>query len=172
MSARARSEPTTATTDARSRKAIQGSRQDVADNTSPNNSRQQPTVDAGIRAGDALTTRASRSGSRCQAMNWSFGTFSRRIVYGVWRTRQRSGSILYDCNYAQGNEVAKLNENVCAQIERAAELLRQAATRHRGKIGQAATLNPPNADEFIDVAASLEAIVKRERRIAHPPTKK
>lgn len=72
----------------------------------------------------------------------------------------------------KGNEVAKLNENVCAQIERAAELLREAATRRKGKLGRGATPNPPDVDEFIDVAASLEAIVKRERRISHPPTRK
>lgn len=68
--------------------------------------------------------------------------------------------------------VAKLNENVCTQIERAAELLREAATRQKGKVGRGAKPNPTDIDELIDVAASLEAIVKRERQISYVPRKK
>jgi hypothetical protein len=76
-----------------------------------------------------------------------------------------SGRYISICIRAGWNKVAKLNENVCEQIERAAELLREVATRHKGKVGRGAPPNTPNAEEFIDVAASLEAIVKRERRI-------
>lgn len=68
--------------------------------------------------------------------------------------------------------MAKLNENVCTQIERAAELLREAATRQKGKVGRGAKPNPTDIDELIDVAASLEAIVKRERQISYVPRKK
>ena len=68
--------------------------------------------------------------------------------------------------------MAKLNANVCAQLERAAELLREAATRHKDRVGRGGSPTRPKADEFIDVAASLEAIVKRERGISFPPTRK
>jgi hypothetical protein len=83
-----------------------------------------------------------------------------------------SGRYISICIRLGWNKVAKLNENVCEQIERAAELLREVATRHKGKVGRGAPPNTPNAEEFIDVAASLEAIVKRERRISSLPTRK
>ena len=62
--------------------------------------------------------------------------------------------------------VLKLNENICEQIERAAQLLRDAAARSAGSkraSGDAASKRPAR-QEFVDTAASLEAMVKRSRR--------
>ena len=61
--------------------------------------------------------------------------------------------------------MVKLNENVCAQIERAAQLLREVATGHTGKAGRRALMREPDVEEIIDVAASLEAIVKRAKDV-------
>ena len=63
--------------------------------------------------------------------------------------------------------VTKLNENICAQIERAAELLRgvvvtRTTTRRVGRGG--VPPNRPDLQEFVDTAAALEALVKRSRR--------
>jgi hypothetical protein len=66
--------------------------------------------------------------------------------------------------------VTKLNANVCAQLERAAELLREVASRPNYRVGRGASPKKGDVDEFIDVAASLEAIVKREKRISRPST--
>jgi len=59
-----------------------------------------------------------------------------------------------------------LNENICAQIERAAQLLRDVAAK-RTNARQDGTGGVPNRrdlQEFVDTAASLEALVKRGRR--------
>lgn len=60
----------------------------------------------------------------------------------------------------------KLNENICAQIERAAQLLRAAAATKATarQAGRGGVLNRPDLQEFVDTAASLEALVKRSRR--------
>ena len=60
----------------------------------------------------------------------------------------------------------KLNENICAQIERAAQLLRAVATKGTTskQVGRGRVPNRPDLQEFVDTAASLEAIVKRSRR--------
>ena len=61
--------------------------------------------------------------------------------------------------------MTKLNDNICAQIERAAQLLRESAARYRrGKAGKGTEPNRPDRQEFVDTAASLEALVKRSRR--------
>ena len=67
----------------------------------------------------------------------------------------------------RGAEVARLNENVCAQIERAAKLLRAVAAEKATaakQIGKGAVPNRPDVQKFVDTAASLEALVKRSRR--------
>ena len=60
----------------------------------------------------------------------------------------------------------KLNENICAQIERAAQLLRAVAAKGTTskQVGRGGVPNRPDLQEFVDTAASLEAIVKRSRR--------
>ena len=60
----------------------------------------------------------------------------------------------------------KLNENVCAQIERAAQLLQAVAAKGTTprQVGRGGVPNRPDLQEFVDTAASLEAIVKRSRR--------
>jgi hypothetical protein len=68
--------------------------------------------------------------------------------------------------------VTKLNANVCAQIERAAELLREVATRSNRRVGRGAPVDKGDVDELIDVAASLEAIVKREKRFSTSSSRK
>lgn len=61
--------------------------------------------------------------------------------------------------------MAKLNDNVCAQIERAAEILRDVATKPLGRAGaEGSEHKSPIRREYIDVAASLEALVKLEKR--------
>jgi hypothetical protein len=61
--------------------------------------------------------------------------------------------------------VTKLNANICAQIERAAQLLRDSAARYR-RSNVRSDIEPkrPDRQEFVDTAASLEALVKRSRR--------
>jgi len=63
-------------------------------------------------------------------------------------------------------EVPKLSENICAQIERAAQLLRAVAAKGRTsrQVGRGGVPNRPDLQEFVDTAASLEALVKRSRR--------
>jgi len=61
--------------------------------------------------------------------------------------------------------MTRLNENICDQLERAAELLREVAVSHPRGIGRGAS-STRSTMEFIDVAASLEAIVKREKRMS------
>ena len=65
-----------------------------------------------------------------------------------------------------GLEMPKLNENVCAQIERAAQLLRAVAAKGTSskQAGRGEVPNRLDLQEFVDTAASLEAIVKRSRR--------
>ena len=60
----------------------------------------------------------------------------------------------------------KLNENLCAQMERAAQLLRAVAAKGTTprQVGRGGVPNRPDLQEFVDTAASLEAIVKRSRR--------
>ena len=58
--------------------------------------------------------------------------------------------------------MTKLNANICAQVERAAQLLRAVATTTMGN----KLPKRPDLQEFVDTAASLEAIVKRSRRNA------
>jgi len=62
--------------------------------------------------------------------------------------------------------VTKLNENICAQIERAAQLLRVVAAKGKTpkQVGRGGVPNRPEPQEFVDTAASLEALVKRSRR--------
>ena len=73
--------------------------------------------------------------------------------------------ILHGC-LGRGFAVPKLNENICAQIERAAELLRAVAARKvtAKQVGRGGVPNRPDLQEFVDTAASLEALVKRSRR--------
>jgi len=61
--------------------------------------------------------------------------------------------------------VTKLNETICDQIERAAELLRAAAANRTTtkQFGKGGVPNRPELQEFVDTAASLEALVKRFR---------
>jgi len=65
-----------------------------------------------------------------------------------------------------GFGVPKLNENICAQIERAAHLLRAVAAKATNSrpVGRGGVPNRPDLQEFVDTAASLEALVKRSRR--------
>jgi len=58
------------------------------------------------------------------------------------------------------------NDNICAQIERAAQLLRAAADKRTTakQMGRGEVPNRPDLQEFFDTAASLEALVKRLRR--------
>lgn len=61
--------------------------------------------------------------------------------------------------------MTKLNENICEQIERAAQLLRDSAARYRrSKVDSGNGAKRPDRQEFVDTAASLEALVKRSRR--------
>ena len=61
--------------------------------------------------------------------------------------------------------MAKLNDNVCAQIERAAEILRDVATKPPGRaVAEGSGHKRPIRHEYIDLAASLEALVKLEKR--------
>jgi len=62
--------------------------------------------------------------------------------------------------------VTKLNENICAQIELAAQLLRGVAAKGATskQVGRGGVPNRPDLQEFVDTAASLEALVKRSRR--------
>jgi hypothetical protein len=62
--------------------------------------------------------------------------------------------------------MTKLNENICDQLERAAALLRKVAGSYPRGVGRGATPTRSTTMEFIDVAASLEAIVKREKRMS------
>ena len=62
--------------------------------------------------------------------------------------------------------MTKLNENICDQLERAAQLLREVAVSHARAVGRGGSPTRSTATEFIDVAASLEAIVKREKRMS------
>jgi hypothetical protein len=66
----------------------------------------------------------------------------------------------------EGSGVAKLNENVCAQIERAAKLLRTAAAERATpkQLGRRGVSARPSFQEFVDTAAALEALIKRSRR--------
>jgi hypothetical protein len=66
----------------------------------------------------------------------------------------------------RGFAVPKLNENICAQIERAAQLLRAVAGKKitARAVGRGGVPNRPDLQEFVDTAASLEALVKRSRR--------
>jgi len=70
------------------------------------------------------------------------------------------------CVGGGGVEVPKLNENICAQIERAAQLLRAAAANGTPSRegGQGGVPKRPDLQEFVDTAASLEALVKRLRQ--------
>jgi hypothetical protein len=72
--------------------------------------------------------------------------------------------ILHGCH--GGFTVPKLNENICAQIERAAQLLRGIAGKKitARQVGRGGVPNRPDLQEFVDTAASLEALVKRSRR--------
>jgi hypothetical protein len=67
---------------------------------------------------------------------------------------------------ASGKFVTKLNENICAQIERAAQLLRAVVANKTTarQVGRGGVPNRPDLQEFVDTAASLEALVKRSRR--------
>ena len=60
----------------------------------------------------------------------------------------------------------KLNENIYAQIERAAQLLRAVAAKGTTskQVGRGGVPNRPDLQEIVDTAASLEALVKRSRR--------
>ena len=62
--------------------------------------------------------------------------------------------------------MTKLNENICAQIERAAQLLRAVAAKGKTpkQVGRGGVPNRPEPQEFVDTAASLKALVKRSRR--------
>jgi hypothetical protein len=62
--------------------------------------------------------------------------------------------------------VTKLNDNVCAQVERAAQLLRWvAASKQTGsKVPIVGLPKHPDVQEFVDTAASLEALIRRSRR--------
>ena len=75
---------------------------------------------------------------------------------------------LFASSARKEDPVTKLNENICAQIERAAELLRAAAANRTTtkQVGRGGVPNRPELQEFVDTAASLEALVKRVRRNA------
>jgi len=68
--------------------------------------------------------------------------------------------------------VRTLNENICAQIERAAQLLRAVAAAATGReVERGGIPKRPDLQEFVDTAASLEALVKRSKRNSGRPTK-
>ena len=54
----------------------------------------------------------------------------------------------------------KLSENICAQIERAAQLLRAVAAKATNSrpVGRGGVPNRPDLQEFVDTAAPLEAL--------------
>src|SRR6478735_8269567 len=64
-----------------------------------------------------------------------------------------------------GFGVPKLNENICAQIERAAHLFRAVAAKaiNSRPVGRGGVPNRPDRQEFVDTAASLEALVDSSR---------